>query len=178
VVRHSERVAAHEREVGVLEARTARAKALKELDGNLRRLRGHVIQEVIAPLQTEAETILATMDPGKKFRFIFERGNASTLELCFVEDGVTRLFDAASKGERVMLCVAFLGALLAVINPPMRLLVIDDLEQLDDDRRRRLMVGLVELRDRFDGVIVAGACEFGEVPGWDLVDLELLAVPA
>lgn len=177
VVRHSERVALHGREEGILEARTARATALKELDGNLRRLRGHVIQEMIAPLQLEAETILATMDPGKKFRFIFERGNASTLELCFVEDGVTRLFDAASKGERVMLTVAFLGALLAVIAPPMRLLVIDNMEQLDDERRGRLLAGLVELRDRFDGVIVAGACDFGPglPPEWDLVNLAEVA---
>lgn len=185
VVRHSERVAAHEREGGVLEARTARATALKELDGNLRRLRGHVIQEMIEPLQLEAETILATMDPQKLFRFYFERGNAATFELGFEEDGVVRLFDAASKGECMMLTVAFLGALLAVIAPAMRLLVIDNLEQLDDDRRRRLMVGLVELRDRFDGVIVAGACNFhppgcncadcANVPGlppeWDFVDL-------
>ena len=71
-----------------------------------------------------------------------------------------------------MLTVAFLGALLAVVKPAMRLLVIDDLEQLDDVRRRRLMVGLVELRDRFDAVIVAGACPLGGVPGWDLVDLD------
>ena len=174
VVRHSERVAAHEREEGELKHRTKRATWLKELDGNLRRLRGHVIQAMIEPLQEEAETILATMDPRKTFRFIFERGNAATLELCFVEDGVTRLFDAASKGERVMLTVAFLGALLAVINPPMKLLVIDDIEQLDDDRRRRLLVGLAELRNRFDGVIVAGACHFypGLPPEWDFVDLE------
>ena len=176
VVRHSERVAAHEREEGELETRTTRATALKELDGNLRRLRGHVIQEMIAPLQEEADKILATMDPRKSFRFIFERGNASTLELSFMEEGVTRLFDAASKGERVMLTVAFLGALLAVVNPAMKLLIIDDLEQLDDVRRRRLMVGLVELRDRFDGVIVAGACQLGGVDGWDLVDLEAVHV--
>ncbi len=174
VVRHSERLAAHKRELDELEDREQRAEALKELDGNLRRLRSHVIQEMIAPLQEEAETILATMDPGKKFRFIFERGNASTLELCFVGDGVTRFFDAASKGERVMLTVAFLGALLAIVKPAMRLLVIDDLEQLDDVRRRRLLVGLVKLRDRFDAVIVAGACHFhpGLPPEWDFIDLE------
>ncbi|MDK1102519.1 MAG: AAA family ATPase [Actinomycetota bacterium] len=178
VVRHSERLAAHERELAELKDREQRADALKELDGNLRRLRAHVIKELVEPLQEEANKILATMDPQKTFRFIFERGNASTLELCFVEDGVTRLFDAASKGERVMLTIAFLGALLAVVKPAMRLLIIDDLEQLDDVRRPRLMAGLVELRDRFDAVIVAGACELGGVPGWDLVDLEAVTVTA
>lgn len=171
IVRYSERLAALEREQGELEERTVRATALKELDGNLRRLRGHVIQALIEPLEKEAQEILHTMDPAKHFRFYFERGNAATLDLGFQEDGVIRLFDAASKGERVMITVAFLGALLAVIKPAMRLLVIDDLEQLDTERRARLMTGLVELGDRFDGVIVAGACALGGVPRWDVVDL-------
>ena len=178
VVRHSERVAAHDREEGVFEARVNRAGALKELDGNLRRLRAHVIQAIVEPLEKEAEKILATMDPAKRFRFYFERGNAATLELGFEEDGVVRLEDAASKGERVMLTVAFLGALLSVINPPMRLLVIDNLEQLDQVRRRRLMYGIVDLADRWDAVIVAGACELGEVSGWNVVDLAPVAATA
>ena len=38
------------------------------------------------------------------------------------------------------------------------------------------MEGLVELADRFDSVIVAGACELGGVAGWDLVDLEAVHV--
>ena len=174
VVRYSERVAGHEREEGVLADRVERATALKELDGNLRRLRGHVIQAIVGPLEWEADMILRAMDPEKTFRFYFERGNAATLDLGFEEDGVVRLFDAASKGERVMLTVAFLGALLAVIKPPMRLLVIDDLEQLDEDRRRRLLIGLANLHERWDAVIVAGACQFHreQLPGeWDFVDL-------
>ena len=171
VARYAERLEAHDREAKVLEEREERSTALKELDGNLRRLRGHVIEKMIEPLQEEAATILASMDPKKSFRFIFERGNASTLELCFVEDGITRLYDAASTGERVMLTVAFIGAALAVIDPPMRLLLIDNLEQLDTIRRAALMEGLAKLEDRFDAVIVAGACALGGIDGWDLVTL-------
>ena len=69
-----------------------------------------------------------------------------------------------------MLGVAFLGALLAVLNPPMKLLVIDDLEQLDPLRRRRLMEAIVTLMQEgnaWDSVIVAGACDL-RAPGWTL----------
>ncbi len=180
LTRYSERVDAHAREEGVLEARVGRAAALKELDGNLRRLRAHVIEKMVAPLEGEAQEILYAMDPEKTFRFYFERGNAATLELGFEEEGVVRLFDAASTGERVMLTVAFLAAILAVIAPPMRLLLIDNLEQLDDVRRLRLMAGLAGERDRFDAVIVAGACHFhpGLGPEWDFVDLEAFSAVA
>ena len=83
VVRHSERLAAHERELVELKDREERAEALKELDGNLRRLRAHVIKDLVEPLQEEANKILATMDPRKTFQFYFERGNAATLDLGF-----------------------------------------------------------------------------------------------
>ncbi|KKK57071.1 hypothetical protein LCGC14_3058190 [marine sediment metagenome] len=76
--------------------------------------------------------------------------------------------------------VAFLGVLLTVINPVMKLLVIDDLEQLDDlpggGFRVRLMQGIAQLADRWDAVIVAGACDLGGVEGWNVVDLA--AVPS
>ncbi len=155
-----------ERERGVLDEKLEKATALKELDGNLRRLRGHVIELMIGPLQEEANEVLHAMDPGKTFRFIFERENKAILDFGFEEDGVLRLFAAASKGERVMLAVSFLGALLSVIAPAMRLLVIDDVEQLDPVRRKRLMLGLARLAERWDMVLIAGACDFEALEGW------------
>ncbi len=154
-----------------LEALTTKAAALKELVGNLRRLRAHVIKRMIEPLHEEANQILRAIDPAKGFRFVFERENKGIMDFGFEEDGVLRLYDAASKGERVMLTIAFIGALLAVLKPPMRLLVIDDLEQLWPSNRARLMAALVTLQDRWDAVIVAGACDFGDPDGWTLVKL-------
>ncbi len=167
-VRYTTTLEGIERERGVLDEKLEKATALKELDGNLRRLRGHVIELMIGPLQEEANEVLHAMDPGKTFRFIFERENKAILDFGFEEDGVLRLFAAASKGERVMLAVSFLGALLSVIAPAMRLLVIDDVEQLDPVRRKRLMLGLARLADRWDMVLIAGACDFETLEGWAL----------
>ncbi|MDH5279550.1 MAG: AAA family ATPase [Thermoleophilia bacterium] len=171
-VRYEAEQEAHAREVRELEALTAKASALKELDGNLRRLRAHVIQRMIEPLHEAADGILRSIDPHKRWRFVFEReGDRPTMDFGFEEDGALRLYDAASKGERVLLAVAFVGALLTVLAPPMRLLVIDDAEQLDPVRRRRLMETLVELRHLWDGVILAGACPLAGVEGWGVVQL-------
>ena len=155
-----------------LQVHTEKVKALKELDGNLRRLRAHVIQRMIEPLHQEADQILRSMDPHKRFRFVFERENRATMDFGFEQDQALRLYDAASKGERLMLAVSFIGSLLTILKPKMRLLVIDDMEQLWPSNRRQLMDALYELRDRWDGIVVAGACDFGEPEGWQLEDLE------
>ena len=56
----------------------------------------------------------------------------------------------------------------------MRLLVIDDLEQLDELKgtRERLMHGLAMLSDQWDTVVVAGACKLHGVEGWKVIDLD------
>lgn len=167
IVRHETRVESRDREQAHLGRLQEKAEALKELVGNLRRLRAHVIQKMIEPLQEQADQVLRAMDPQKAFRFVFERENRAIMDFGFEEDGVLRLFDAASKGERVMLTVAFLVALLVTRAPAMRLLVIDDAEQLDPVRRRRLMEALAELQEELlDCVILAGACYMGQVDGW------------
>ena len=147
---------------------------LKGMYGNLQRLRAHTIQRMIEPVHQEADQILRSMDPHKRWRFIFERENAAIMDFGFEQDGHLRLYDAASKGERVMLAVAFLGALLATTDPKMRLLVVDDLEQLWESNRNNLMAALNHLQDRWDGVIVCGACDFDEPEGWKVVDLTKL----
>ncbi len=172
--KHGDRLERQREEEEEHERLRARAVTLKELDGNLRRLRGHVIQTMIAPLEYEARAILSAIDPAKTFVFRFERENRSIMDFGFEEDGSLRFYDAASKGERVMLVVAFVGALLKVLAPPMRLLVIDDLEQLYGAHRLGLLRGIAKLRDHFDAVIVAGACDFRPdlPPEWDFVDLQ------
>ena len=161
-------------EAKALELHTEKVEALKELDGNLKRLRAHVIQRMIEPLHQEADQILRSMDPHKRFRFIFERENRATMDFGFEENQVLRLYDAASKGERLMLAISFIGSLLTILNPKMRLLVIDDMEQLWPSVRRQLMDALYQLRDRWDGIIAAGACDFGEPHGWQIEGLKYI----
>ncbi len=171
---YAQRQQAVKDEAAELEVHTEKVDALKELDGNLKRLRAHVIQRMIEPLHQEADQILRSMDPHKRFRFVFERENRATMDFGFEQDQVLRLYDAASKGERLMLAVSFVGSLLTILKPKMRLLVIDDMEQLWPSNRRQLMDALHELRDRWDGIIVAGACDFEEPDGWQIEDLEEL----
>ena len=60
----------------------------------------------------------------------------------------------------------------------MRLLVVDDVEQIDAERRPRLLRVLAELHDLWDAVIIAGACDLSGVEGWHVVDLWEAAEPA
>lgn len=163
-----------------LEQRTVRAEALKRLHAALLKLRAHLIEQLVLPVQERASEILASIDPAKTFRFVFEREGKSDFDFGFEEQGVFRSYDAASTGEDAFLAVVLVAALVAAVRPPWRLLLVDNLEQLDDARRAALMDAIArpEIAGLFDNVIVAGCAPFAEVDGWQVVDVRELTAAA
>lgn len=183
-VSHAQGKAAAERERAdrerqELAMRTARAAALKGVLQALQKLRGHVIQQMIAPVEDTAAEILAGIDPAKRFRIVFERENRDVFDYGFEQDGEFRGFIAASEGEGALLTMVFVAALIAAVQPAWPLLMIDGLEKVDDfdgvHHRRALMDALARIGDRFGNVIVAGCVDFGEPEGWTVVDVRTLA---
>lgn len=158
-----------------LAKRTGRAQALKRIQQALQKLRAHVIQAMVAPVETTADEILRAIDPGKSFRFLFEREGKDTFDFGFEEEGVFRSYDAASKGEDAFLAIVFVAALIAAVQPGWPVLMVDDVEGVDDRRREWLMRALARVADRFGNVVLAGCCEFAEVDGWEVIDASTLS---
>ena len=153
------------------------SERVKAIHGGLQKLRAHVIQRMVEPIEAHANEILQAIDPRKTFRFVFEREERAVCEFGFEEDGQFRSYETASKGEEMFLAVVFIAALLEEIDPPWRVLLIDDAEGIDDERRGWLMEAIARLSDRFHNVVMSGCCEFPAVEGWDVVDVQDL-VPA
>lgn len=161
-----ERADAERRE---LEKITRRADALRGLHGGLQKLRAHVIEHMVGPVESVAAELLSTIDSDKSFRFVFEREGRDEFDLGFTQDGVFRSYDAASTGEDAFLAVVLVAALIAAVSPPWAALLIDNAESVDRGRREALMMALTTLQDRIGNVILSGCCEFPAVDGWTLI---------
>lgn len=160
-----------EKQRSALDGVTARAAALKGLYQSLQRYRGFVVRKMVAPVESMANAMLSHIDPAKRFVFRFEREGKDEFDFGFEEDGVFRSYDAASTGEDAFLAVVFVAALIAAVQPPWRVLLVDNVESVDDQRRRDLMEALALVADEFDNVILSGCAPFEEVDGWEIVDV-------
>lgn len=163
-----------DRERKKLDDLTYRSDQLKSLHTGLQKYRARIIERMIEPVATVANGMLQSIDPAKQFRFVFEREQRDTFDFGFEEDGAFRGFDAASTGEAAFLAIVFTAGLIAVVKPRWRVLFVDNVERVDDLRRRWLLLALAALADHFDNVLVAGCCDFPDGDAWTVVDMETL----
>lgn len=165
-----------DRERRKLETAEYRAEALKAVHSGLQKLRARAIQDMVGPVEAMADEILRAIDPAKIFAFRFEREGKPVLEFGFEEDGVFRSYDAASTGEDAFLAVVLVAATVATVSPPWRVLMVDNVEQVDDVRRAALQEALArpEIADLFDNVILAGCCPFEAIEGWEVAAVDEL----
>lgn len=167
-----ERADRERKKLALLEDKSSR---LGTLLSSLLKLRAHVLQEMVAPVEQHAQEILQAIDPAKRFAFVFEREGKDHLDFGFEQDGSFRPFKAASKGESIFLAAVFVAAMIAVVQPNWRVLMIDDVEGLDAENLRWLMVALAQVSDRFDNIILGSCRAFPEVDVWEIVDVRELA---
>jgi len=160
-----------DRERHELAKRTAKSEALGTLKQNQQKLRAHVIEQLVGPVESRANELLYAIDPAKTFRFIFEREGRDTFDFGFEEDGVFRSYDAASTGEDAFLAVVLVAALVATVQPAWPVLLLDNAEAIDTTRRRWLLDGLRKMSDVLGNVIIAGCCTFPDVEGWTIHQL-------
>lgn len=155
-----------------LELLERKLDALKRLHRGLQHLRTEVIAAMVGPVEASANALLQRIDQKKTFQFILDgEGAKTTFDFGFVEDGAFRSFDAASTGEDAFLAIVFVAAMLDALAPAWPLLIVDNAESIDPERRRWMMIALADVADRFGNVIVAGCCDFADVESWQVVDM-------
>lgn len=80
-------------------------------------------------------------------------------------------FDALSTGQQMIVLIALLVTILDRANPPLKVLAIDNVENLDRANFERVIAGLNQLADRLDNILIAGVIEAAEIEGWTVHDL-------
>lgn len=131
-------------------------------------IQGEILKGGLEPLK---EKIQANFDILKieypfEFKTESDRGN-EIFEFGWVRDGEFVSFDTLSTGERMMVLLAVLTALLQKGNAGVRLLILDEIQSLDDVRFKKTLEGLKALyeADKIDNVLIAGILPIVEVGG-------------
>lgn len=139
-------------------------------------LQGELVKEILEPIRADVQANLRLIgvdrepffatesDTGKE---VFQFGWRSSF-------GDERNFDALSTGEQLLLLIAMLVTFLDWANPPLKVLAIDNIENLDKGNSRRVLDGLAGLNGKLDNVLLAGVSEVpADVAGWNVINLGL-----
>jgi exonuclease SbcC len=138
-------------------------------------LQGELVKDTLAPLTEAIQTKLQQMGIDKAFYFqtedekgkeVFQFGWAA-------QDGERRNFDALSTGEQMLLLIALMTTIIERLNPPLKVLAIDNAENLDSGNIRRVLNGLTTAGANLDNIIFSGVMNIdpAEVKGWRVWDL-------
>ena len=114
-------------------------------------------------LNTLSEDIQQNMeylgvDPSRRFGFRTEDDNGKEIfDFGWYRGEQFISYDALSTGQRILLVLSIATALLDRANPPVKVMALDNVENLDDHFMRRMLQGLKELQEagKLDNVIIA-----------------------
>ena len=155
-------------ETGQAEYKHNAAKNIQEALGP-HGAQGELLKAGLEPLRAEIDGNLKAFGISNEFAFLTQsdRG-AETFDFGWQAGDTFVSYDALSTGQRILVLVAMLTALLNRACPPVRLLTIDNIENLDSGNRRSLLEGLAALHadGKLDNVLAAGVIEDEPPTGW------------
>lgn len=155
-------------ETGQAEYKHNAAKNIQEALGP-HGVQGELLKAGLEPLRAEIDGNLKAFGISNEFAFLTQsdRG-AETFDFGWQAGDTFVSYDALSTGQRILVLVAMLTALLNRACPPVRLLTIDNIENLDSANRRALLAGLAALHadGKLDNVLAAGVIEDEPPTGW------------
>lgn len=138
-------------------------------------LKGELVKNTLGPLQDDVQKNLFAMGLRQEFFFQTESDTGKEVfQFGWIDDRGRELnFDALSTGQQLLLLAALMVTLLKRANPPLKVLAIDNIENLDGDNFKRAVHGLSQIKDDLDNIILAGVIspEEDEIPGWQVWDL-------
>ncbi len=124
---------------------------------------GIIMKETVDPFIEMVNSVLEIFDPAKTFFVNFEtpRGK-ETCEFGFIQNDVSRSYEAASGGEKMLIALA-LGISIVRIErkSTSRILLIDEIEHLDDFNFHALIKCCTTVIDEgwVDNIILAGVLD-------------------
>jgi len=140
-------------------------------------LQGELVKDVLDPLKAAIQLKLLHMGIDKKFFFQTMSGKGKEVFQFGWEHGGRRtLFDALSTGEQLLLLIAMMTTIVERLNPPLKILAIDNAECLDRGNYMRVIDGLTKAGENLDNIIICGVVENlnpADVPGWNVCDLSI-----
>lgn len=130
-------------------------------------IKGSIVKEMLHPLLDDVNAKLHEI--GIQEDFFFET-NSDTGKEIFEFGWSGKPFAALSTGEQLLLMTALMTAMIERANPPIKVLAIDNINDLDKHNLSIVMKGLNTIGKNMDNIILAGVVEPTEEDseGWTI----------
>ncbi len=173
---------------------TYNAQCIKDLADSLgaKGLQGELVKGILEPIRADIQMNLGLMGIDSEFYFSTESDTGKEVFQFGWKNsfGDERNFDALSTGQQLLLLIAMLVTFLERSNPPLKVLAIDNIENLDRVNFRKALAGMDKLSDKIDNIILSGVVDLyetkwidgeevrtllPELNGWGVTDLSIVA---
>ena len=152
----------------------AGAKYLAEALGP-KGIQGKMLIGALNPIRDAVTANLLTMGFERSFFFLTESTSGQEVfRFGWVDEQEREVdFDALSTGQQMIVLIALLVTILERANPPLKILAIDNVENLDRANFACVLAGLDKMAERLDNILLAGVIDIAaaDVPGWTVHQL-------
>ncbi|MCL6457366.1 MAG: hypothetical protein K6T85_05105 [Gorillibacterium sp.] len=149
---------------------TAAKNISKELGS--KGIQGELVKSIIGPIEGAINENLNLM--GIHYPVFFSTESETGKEVFqfgWTKYGRKTNFDVLSTGEQLMFMSAFLVTLLERKDLPLKVLALDNIENLDKVNLIGALNGLNALSHKLDNILIAGVIDIKELDGWKVWDL-------
>ena len=120
-------------------------------------IQGELVKEMLDPIKREVDKKLQSIGLDREFFFITENErDREVFSFGWLDGNTTRHFDALSQGEQMLLLIALMTTIIERNNPPIKVLAIDNINDLDTDNLNKVLKGLMIAGENMDNIILSG----------------------
>ncbi|PJI10246.1 MULTISPECIES: hypothetical protein [Clostridium] len=124
-------------------------------------LQGEIMKQGLEPLKNLVQENLRLLGIKNEFSFVCESEKGKEVfQFGWIDEKKNFVdFDALSTGQQMMLLIAFLTAVIEKKSPKLKVLMIDNLNDLDNINLKNVLSGLKRLSPKLDNIIIAGVID-------------------
>jgi exonuclease SbcC len=131
-------------------------------------IQGELVKSILGPIEEAINENLQLMGISNLAYFSTESETGKEVfQFGWIKESRKTNFNVLSKGEKLMFLSAFLITLLERANPPIKVLAIDNVENLDEFNLPNVLNGLAAVSHKLDNILVAGVIKAADLVGLD-----------
>lgn len=135
-------------------------------------VQGELVKSILGPIEQSVNENLRLMGIQHPCYFSTESETGKEVfQFGWINGERRTKFNALSKGEKLMFLSAFLVTLIERANPKLKVLALDEIQNLDKVNLRNVLCGLNALSHKLDNIIIAGVVDKIPLEGWMFWDL-------
>lgn len=136
-------------------------------------LQGELVKNSLSPLEKTITENLSLMGLNVEFKFkCINKNNKEILHFGWLKDSSFVNFKALSTAQQLITSTAIIVSLIDIVNPNLKMLLIDNIENLDCENLNQFINALSKINHKLDNIILSGVIDEKNISSqfkiWDL----------